>query len=778
MILLRHICLFVLIWGGALHPAHAQTTTLPVRSGEHALFTRLVIRMPAENTWRVESHPGAARLLVEGPPLRFDISQSFAKIPRTRLRNLRASENQLELELACLCEIRASEDIPQYLVIDILGLTEATTAAASSMPRPLPRPAQLVSRTRPAELASNRAGVSLARNLRGQGAASADGISLTLHGILGDMPTMADAAPQVGTPAARAAAQPDMAAELGRIIAQSVAQGVLVPSGQAGSLSDGKDSQDLADIHRHDGDVAGHVAIRGRNAGPSGSSGGNTDPACMNLARLGLTDTDDDRASHRMLPPVALVFDDLDQFNRDAAIAFVRTLIARGLGAEARVMTTLFPPDDPVAELVAALGRIVDDGPAEQDALAGLAVCGAEGSLWAFLGRAQSRPVGTFAFDQVVQGFEALPAVLRKHLGPQLARELLALEQLDAARRVNASLERITTHPGVGDAIAATALALAEIPDHARGFMQAISLRDLSDELLLMMLSQAEAQSVPLRPEILSLGRDRLFVLRGDPVGRDLAPLVARALARDRAFAEAFALAQGRDVRLSPEDVSGLTQDLLDMLLTTAEDDVFVMQVFDQRPWEWTDLRETLGSDLANRLEALGFADQADLLRRAASRAAAGEVLPDGTENAPVDHISSGAEAAEDLAGSQDLRLAEADQASGPSVPENGGIFPASEVSAADAILTEMDARRGREVDGLVENGADEAMFETRNVPRVAPMTTAPAAAEAIPDVEADVTVLGQDQEPLETGGVLAETRSLLDASAALREQLQALLLE
>ncbi|MFU8899216.1 MAG: hypothetical protein ACNA7L_10010, partial [Roseinatronobacter sp.] len=99
----------------------AQTTPVHVRAGEHSDYTRLILQLPEENQWQFTHDTGAARLGISGPPVEFDLTQTFSRIPRTRLRDIRISQGGLDLTIICDCDIRVQQDIPPFLIIDIVG---------------------------------------------------------------------------------------------------------------------------------------------------------------------------------------------------------------------------------------------------------------------------------------------------------------------------------------------------------------------------------------------------------------------------------------------------------------------------------------------------------------------------------------------------------------------------------------------------------------------------------------------------------------------------------
>ncbi|AZL59448.1 hypothetical protein EI545_11705 [Tabrizicola piscis] len=96
--------------------------TARVISGEHADFTRLVVELPQESDWTVGRIPlGYAFATGSASQPGYDLSRVWNRIPRTRLRALRADPETgaLELTLACPCHVFPFEYRPGMVVLDI-----------------------------------------------------------------------------------------------------------------------------------------------------------------------------------------------------------------------------------------------------------------------------------------------------------------------------------------------------------------------------------------------------------------------------------------------------------------------------------------------------------------------------------------------------------------------------------------------------------------------------------------------------------------------------------
>lgn len=98
-------------------PAFAQT--VPVQSGDHPGFTRLVLPIGADRDWELDPQSETNWTLTVSPPVdRFDLSGAFDLIQRARLLGL-TGDTSLSLELACACDVNSFRFNERFLVIDI-----------------------------------------------------------------------------------------------------------------------------------------------------------------------------------------------------------------------------------------------------------------------------------------------------------------------------------------------------------------------------------------------------------------------------------------------------------------------------------------------------------------------------------------------------------------------------------------------------------------------------------------------------------------------------------
>lgn len=200
--------------------------------GEHTVFTRLVIQIPEANDWRLTQDGHLAILSISGPALDFDLSQTFSRIPRTRLASLQQTDTGLEMRLACDCIVRASEDLPQYLVMDIVEIEAPKAKPAANTTRPQTRSVQMqpgrpdVAVKAPDHVVT--AGQSLANSLTGRLVETQQHRSLLLSQLIG-APLGNVVNLPADVPSQPIASLEGMTQDLGRALSEAVGQGLLTP---------------------------------------------------------------------------------------------------------------------------------------------------------------------------------------------------------------------------------------------------------------------------------------------------------------------------------------------------------------------------------------------------------------------------------------------------------------------------------------------------------------------------------------------------------------------
>ena len=110
----RFACLALALW-----PLAAGAEDVHIRSGEHAGFSRIVLEFGERPPWSLRIGDRRATVLLGPGDRRLDAQDVFTRIPRARIRALRATAEGLELELGCDCAVTAFEVRRAALAVDV-----------------------------------------------------------------------------------------------------------------------------------------------------------------------------------------------------------------------------------------------------------------------------------------------------------------------------------------------------------------------------------------------------------------------------------------------------------------------------------------------------------------------------------------------------------------------------------------------------------------------------------------------------------------------------------
>lgn len=609
---MRHVTLFLASWliAFAVSDADAQAISVQVRAGEHADYTRLILHIPEQTHWQLTRDSVSAQLDLFGPELEFDLTQTFSRIPRTRLRDIRSVEGGLQLFTGCDCLIEAREDVPQFLIIDIIGAGSHAVYAPLTAPRPPGRPGQKQEVETHASGTPRRAGAQLALALRGGRLDTPIPQSLTLTGILGAAQTERQAVTQDHLDLKES--QPvHIAQELGRVLAVSVSTGVLQTTKEF-TPATASDPSNPSRMDRNDPDA--HLAVITLDRSATSARVAQL-PNCPDADLFELPSWNISTDLQEAPNPLQNLFSALDQTDDSQVIAFSKYLLHQGFGAEARMVMSLLSIPDEATDILQGISYVVDlsEVPATID-LSYLQDCGPMGSLWAFLGQPNQELAADFPSHDLVQALQTLPPHLRLHLGPTVIQRLARTGLLEEARVIRAALDRVSHEEQPHLNLARTKLDLLDAePEKARVLEKKLAPETSDDDLLFLLSRRVERESRS-EASLLEAAMTRLFALRGTVTGRQIAGLLIQAMVLEGEFGQAFGILDSSNTGLDQATEFTLRIEIFAALALHADDTDFVMLVFEQRPWELAYLPAPVVQQLASRLRNLGFDLQADLL--------------------------------------------------------------------------------------------------------------------------------------------------------------------
>ena len=736
----------------------AQTVTVPVRGGEHTDYTRLVIPLPEGISWTFSQTGRDGTLSVAGGIMRFDTTQTFSRIPRTRLAELRDTGNGLALKLACDCAIRASEDLAQMLVLDIRS---STTPRLDPAVRPRPRPDTVLAISD----AAQRAGAAAARALRGQTGEDDLQIRLPAAAVL-------TAPPVITPPAVVADTSPTPNAILTAMtgaIANAVGQGLLAPLAPPTTI----DTAPLADnVSLPPGiPLDNHVLVTdsiSQARGALGQSPPKTAPEqCPDTGLISLENptAPPDRASI-----LAELFDEQGRPVPEMLRAAAKQAIRTAMGAEARLFLSVIPTPTWQDDILQQLTYLIDLEPApEPERVAALANCRPFGALWTVLAVLPKPVTDDDLIAQAIRDLASLPRDLRMHLGPHLLRHLVGQDHQRHAHALRDLLDRAlapaaplhSVSPGQANAATAQTMLGADLTKLAA-----------ADDPLetLQMLRHANGRALVTSSQLLDHARQQVFLLRGSDLATALGQEIVQALAIAGEFEQALEVLTLPDIALQTPQREALRSDLLSQIAARAPDELFLTLVFAQNPWR-APLTTPAAALVADRLYQLGFVEAAERLR--AEHAIDGARQSEQPVASPVTLAS--------------VARAENSGANMQVAPERGAT-----TSADDPPTERPDARALRATAPLDQdrtaNAPTSGIAPSLLAPPNSGNDTPPDATSATPSGEAAISTapLTQPETAFNTSegatrgsselGLLGQGRTTLEQSAALRDRLLSLL--
>lgn len=415
-----------------LAPLAASAQNVLVTTGEHGDFTRLVLQSTQAIEWSLDDQTGTRRTLrLPSSELRLDLSRAFQRIGRNRLAGLAQDRDALVLELACDCSIRAWQERPGLVVLDIRDAgTQGTAAEAATPPPPAaqilgmmpaypPEPHSLDLSTETSF--ARDAGTALARDWAEQQATQAeaaqpDDISLE--------------------------AQLEIARQLARQVAGAMGQGLLEP---AARLSRGADMV-LPGADNPGGEMPSNLRISSVLERPDMQSVQLTEASAESCTQTHTLETllvapgePFNTSYSRLMRSWIGEFDIPDTGN---TLALAELYLQHGFGAEARAVLENSTAPVPGRDLLLGFSDILEGRHSNSRLrLAEQLTCGGITTMLAALAGAPSAQIRARA-TEVAIAFAQTPSTLRAILGQDLVTLLIDVGATEAARVVADTLRR------------------------------------------------------------------------------------------------------------------------------------------------------------------------------------------------------------------------------------------------------------------------------------------------------------------------------------------------
>lgn len=640
----------------------AQGETVRLLSGEHESFTRLVLVLEKDSSWRLGRTNSGYALELARPGVAVDLSTAFDLIPRERVKRLAYSRDSQRLEITsdCPCHIAGFQIGGRTIVLDIadgpappghphdgpIDTTPPPTAAPPSariLPAPpeekLPRQARIAEQALPPLLSARM------RRRYDRPLALPERRGAVREPPPPSTPQISPArpSPERTDPFREAEQRQRIAtieAELLKQLARAGSQGMVAANPEFGaSAPNGSSPRDAPRVSPHP--VENIDAITGVDRAMPQMATPEPDArrACLPAEDFRFLAADPGREPHQLIArPRTALLQEFDAPDVDAAQALTRAYLALGFGAEARQVVERYLSGTEGAAFYSSIASVLDADPdVAGPALVGQANCPGPVSFWALLAGPVPASVADSTARDVIAAASDLPVHLRRWLVPRLAQKLLGKGHSEIAASLRDTLSR--TEGDHGSDYRMMQAALAERGDVAAGGdsadpnasrQSAVGLLEevartndpAAPEALLEIIRLHEQRGQVLSPERFELAEALIFEHRGTGLARAFHVALAPAHARDGAFSKAFAHLEQAAALPPPAENDPLPEarSLTSRILArAASHEDFLRILFDPAQ---TDLGARTAPEaayaIAERLLALGFPkkalDQSDTL--------------------------------------------------------------------------------------------------------------------------------------------------------------------
>ena len=257
---------------------------------------------------------------------------------------------------------------------------------------------------------------------------------------------------------------------------------------------------------------------------------------------------------------------EFDRPNPDAVTLAVKVLIRLGFGAEARQMLDQLPVNAADTALWQSMAKIVDGERDPGGPFNGMQTCDTAAALWATLAMPKLTQGARPRPESVLRAFSALPAHLRRGLGPDLAEKFLTIGDVATARSISHAVQRSTSEMAPDIVVMDAKIDLASGDAAAATIQLAPALAQAGPKTAATLIALVDAR-IAAGDAIDAQTPVALAALIKEQAGSDLEPALRRAqilaLGSSGDFDQAFALLPG---------MPGATRDLWQILARSGPD--------------------------------------------------------------------------------------------------------------------------------------------------------------------------------------------------------------
>ena len=614
--------------------AHADT--IPVRSGEHGDFTRIVVDVPGGTGWELGREGAVYELRLDRRDADFELGRVFVAIPRDRVSDVAAlpGGGRLAITMGCDCHAKVFVTANGGVALDV---REGASTEGAAYETPLPpfgedtqtaeasgvparRPASLAQVAPRPALADDHAVALPVSPPRAAAVLPLGAPALPLPPGLTSGPAFS-AAPEEGHLDRRERAQAILLEQLSRAASQGLVEvetdlprPARPGQGTETSQAETPERPETAERDAPEEPLRARTSVEAHlrlvDAADAVTSAGET---CPPEDRFALGDWQSD------LPPAAQIgqarqalIGEFDRPDPEKVRALARLYISLSMGAEAIAVLHAFDEAD---QMLVAIAEALDEKQGNASGLlARYAGCPTAAALWAVLTAPDPLALHDVDGKAILRAFAEYPDGVRRTIAPRLLSFFIASRDEHSARILRNAIERgVVENAGVvaladaqialdarlpGDTEAVDALALSNDPLAPRATLAAIAAR-LSDR-------QPVPEGLAAHAEALA------FTVGEDALASELAASAALAWASASVFERGWDVLD-RSFETMPPDLRARTLTQYAQLLSDRADEAqFLRFVFSRPDWAADGaMGEQVSSVVARRVSDLGFHERA-----------------------------------------------------------------------------------------------------------------------------------------------------------------------
>ena len=610
----------------------ALAAPIPVSSGEHEGFTRLVFEGQDLSGWRHEESEDAHRITFARHSDGFATDTIYQYIRKDRVQAFNASATAFEFQLGCDCNVEVFALGKGVLVVDVSAGVEAQKSKTAAVDMPF----ATAQRTTPFSFGARVSKPANQPTIQpaAKPAPKAQKPKPASDALVEEIANLQNTPLQITPPVAKVPTDEEAKAlqafqeQLLKEVGAASSRGVLVPNANfsAPNLSTPRPQVDpgifdsSAEMLIESQVPASQIRITS-SADTQQSSRATTGTTTMGVACLDPEQVDvmswsNGEAFDQQLGEIRReLFGEFDELNKDAAVKMARLYIHFGFGAEASSTLSLIEDARETWPELIEMAQILDYGHvAGPSVLAHHQDCNSSAALWGILASESIDNDRIINIEAALFGLNSLPIHLRKFLSPELSNRLLRYGDRTGAKNAMRNLERLDIPDDDSTTLAKADLELSNgRMEEAESLLNEVvnSNSQFSAQALISLIETEMESGRDIDVATANLVEAYAMEQRDAPIGKELRRVHVLALAQSGQFDEAFAALQDLGIE---QDVQENRAKVLKVLVEDAEDAVFLNSVYRELP-------NLVGIEdparimaTAERLLNLGFSETAEKL--------------------------------------------------------------------------------------------------------------------------------------------------------------------